>query len=81
MYIDYNLGNILSRHTCAMQRQGPIPLSILVHLSSNPSKVYITYFMDIYFTCIIVEMNAYENILSLDTMIVDMNAYENILSI
>ena len=60
-----NIGTILSRYTCAMHRQGLIPLNMLVHLSSHPSygNTYHT-FIDIILVCIVVDTSEYENYLS-----------------
>ena len=63
-----NLGTILSRYTCAIHRQGHIPLPIVVHLSSHPNKEYRTFFTCIYFTGIVVDTSEYENNLLSDTM-------------
>ena len=59
-----NIGNILSTYICAMYRKPPTPLTILVHLSSNPRKENITYFTYIYFTRIVLDISEYENNLS-----------------
>ena len=47
-----------------MHRQSPIPFPILVHLSSHPTKEYVTYFTYIYFTCIVVDTIEYDNNIS-----------------
>ena len=52
-----------------MHRQGPIPLTILVDLSSYPIKGNTSHnFIDIRLTCVVVETSEYDNNLSLDSM-------------